>query len=67
MVRKGDYKLIYYPQSDTYLMFDVVSDPAETKDLIDQPEMQEKVVDLKTELTKLMEKMDDPMLAEQEN
>ncbi len=63
MVRRGDYKLIHYPAIDKYLMFDVVNDPHELKDLAEAAEHAERLIELKADLLKIMTSMDDPMLA----
>lgn len=45
-VRVGDYKLIRYPQVDRTQLFDVSSDPNETKNLADDPAQAARVAQL---------------------
>lgn len=61
MVISGDYKLIVYPKIEKVLLFNLAEDPQEMNNLADQPEYSEKVEEMKEELKKLMEEMDDPM------
>ncbi len=62
MIRDGNLKLIHYPASDTYRLFDVVQDPHEMADLAGQPAYADKVAELKVQLGELMAAMDDPMI-----
>lgn len=55
-VRKGDYKLIHRP-TDGYLLFDVVNDKGETKNLAQEmPELLEEMKRLMTDYDVLMDK-----------
>ncbi|MEZ6137615.1 MAG: sulfatase-like hydrolase/transferase [Pirellulaceae bacterium] len=62
MIRQGEYKLIYYPAGEHYLLFNVVDDPQEQINLADHPEYAGVIRELKAELHKLMLAMDDPLL-----
>ncbi|MCA9128522.1 MAG: sulfatase-like hydrolase/transferase [Planctomycetales bacterium] len=65
MIRVGDFKLIHYPGNDAYLLFNVVDDPGELRDLGAEPEFAELLAKLKVQLEVLMKKMDDPLLSKQ--
>ena len=61
MIRKDNFKLVWYPDSETYLMFDLNEDPYEMNNLMDKnkkPIFEE----LKRELYKQQLKLNDPML-----
>lgn len=47
MIRRGRFKLIYYPIGDYTQLFDVANDPRETHDLSDDPSYSEELVSLK--------------------
>jgi arylsulfatase A-like enzyme len=53
MVRKGDFKLIVYPEQNIRLLFDLKNDPDEINNLADKPEYAAKVQELFSELIKL--------------
>jgi arylsulfatase A-like enzyme len=50
MVRKGDYKLIYYPEGNHVHLFNVTDDPEETRNLAHDPE----ATAAKTELLEIL-------------
>ncbi|MDZ8119080.1 sulfatase-like hydrolase/transferase [Pontiella agarivorans] len=62
MVRKGDMKLIWYPNADKYLLFDLSRDALEMNDLSDHPEYAGVMKKLKGELKKQQRFFKDPML-----
>tara|TARA_B100000282_G_C31624939_1_gene441109 strand:- start:329 stop:898 length:570 start_codon:yes stop_codon:yes gene_type:complete len=62
MIRKNDFKLVWYPESETYLLFDLLKDPYETNDLIYEKDKQKIVNELKKELYDQQLKLNDPML-----
>lgn len=66
MIRVGDTKLIYYPASDRYLLFDLAADPDELHDLAQESSQAERLNELKKRLHELMVAMDDPLLADTE-
>ena len=47
MIRKGDYKLIYYACGNRFQLFNVRQDPRECADLYGQPQHDEKVKEMK--------------------
>jgi len=47
MIRKGDYKLIYYPCGNRFQLFNIVSDPWECTDLYGQEQHSEMVSEMK--------------------
>ena len=61
-IRKNDFKLVWYPESETYLLFDLLKDPYETNDLIYEKDKQKIVNELKKELYDQQLKLNDPML-----
>ncbi len=62
MVRQGDYKLIWYPPIDKYLLFDLKHDPWETRDLAREPSMQSRLHALQQTLRQLEKRYHDPLL-----
>lgn len=61
MVRKGDFKLIVYPKTNTLLLFDLKSDPDETRNLAAEPEHAARVRDLLAELIRLQKDTGDTL------
>ncbi len=61
MVRTDNYKLIVYPKARKMLLFDVVSDPLEMKDLSDDSAYQSTKLQLISRLKKQQELMNDPL------
>lgn len=57
MIRKDNFKLIYYPEIDETLLFDLAKDPQEICDLSDK----EKYQPIKAKLLNLLEKADQKM------
>jgi len=62
MVLKDGKKLIYYPKINRYRLYDLQADPGEQIDLIGNPRFSQNVAELKKELRKLQNQMDDPLL-----
>ena len=62
MVCDGEYKLIYYPQIDKTILYNLKKDPLEKKDLAADPQYAEKIAALKAELIKLAKEMSDPLV-----
>jgi arylsulfatase A-like enzyme len=60
-VRKGDWKLIRYPEIHRSQLFDLGSDPHETKDLAGDPAQAERVRELLGLLARLQEENDDAL------
>lgn len=58
-VRQGDWKLIRYPQVNRTQLFDLKQDPAETKDLADDPTLASKVKEMMALLEKQQKEHDD--------
>jgi choline-sulfatase len=60
MIKKGDWKLIFYPRAEKKMrLFNVTDDPHEMKDLIDSPEHASVVKQLKAEFLELQKEMED--------
>ncbi len=53
LVRKDDFKLIYYPKIDKILLFKLKNDPLEMNDLSGLVEYVTKINELKQELIKV--------------
>ena len=62
MVRKGDFKLIYYPKIEKYLLFNLKTDPDEMVDLADKKEYRDKVDELENELRRLQVQVEDELV-----
>lgn len=50
MIRKGDWKLIYYPVGNRFQLFHIGDDPHELFDIAEKPENKEVLIQLKNEL-----------------
>lgn len=61
MVRKGDYKLIYYRRIKKSLLFNLAKDPQEMENLADQPQYAGKVDEMMRVLLNLQSEMGDGM------
>jgi choline-sulfatase len=61
MITRDDWKLIAYPMSGTYRLFNLAKDPQEMNDLADNPDYAMKRNQLSTDLEALMDEMGDPM------
>ncbi len=59
MLRKGDYKLIYYTKIDKALLFNLRKDPHEIDNLADDPQYAARIKDMFESLTKWQEKTGD--------
>ena len=66
MIRKDNWKLIYYPKAEVYRLYDLKNDPQELRDLADAPIQSSRLERLKQELLTLQEEMDDPLLVKTE-
>ena len=62
MVRRGDLKLIVYPKAKTVLLYDLKSDPDETKNLADRPEYAQTIKELLAALERLQQESGDPLV-----
>ena len=60
MIRVGDMKLIWYPQPNVFLLFDLAKDPHEMQNLADNPIHKETLAKLKQRLAELQTEMHDP-------
>lgn len=58
-LRTEQFKLIYFNRIDQWEFFDLKADPHELKNLINEPEHAKRVADLKLELARLREQVDD--------
>ncbi len=61
MVRVGDLKLIWYPEPNVFLLFDLANDPHELRNLADDPAHKETLATLKRRLAALQKEMNDPL------
>lgn len=61
MVRKGDYKLIYYPKIKKTLLFNLKTDPEEMNDLSGDPKYAGKIKELLQAFEKLQKETGDPL------
>ena len=59
MVRIGDMKLIWYPQPNIFLLFDLAKNPHEIRDLSDDPAHTATLTTLKRKLAELQKEMND--------
>jgi len=60
-IRHGDHKLIRFPQVDRTMLFDVVADPHELRDLSDDPASQELRAALAQRLRAAQARCEDPL------
>jgi choline-sulfatase len=58
-IRSDKYKLIVYPKANALRLYDIVTDPLEQNDLIDDPSMKQVAKDLFDRLIALQRKMND--------
>lgn len=61
MVRVGDMKLIWYPEPNVFLLFDLKHDPHEMTNLAADPGHAETLTSLKRRLSDLQKEMNDPL------
>lgn len=61
MVRKGDYKLIYYTKPNKRLLFNLREDPLETKNLAEEPRYASIIEELFDEMRRLMAETGDEL------
>lgn len=62
MIKKGDWKMIFYPRAEKKMrLFNVTDDPQEMKDLIDNPEYAPLIKQLKAEFLELQKEMGDDL------
>lgn len=59
-VRTATHKLIYFPRTDEWNLFDLVRDPNEMRSVYDEPEYRPIRAELKEEFKRLREKFDAP-------
>ncbi len=64
MVRRGRWKLIWYPRADREQLFDLERDPHEMDDLCERPEQQATRTELRGQLKRWLREQGDPLLAE---
>ncbi len=64
MVRKGDFKLIHYPEVPVTLLFNLEQDPYEQVNLADQVDYSDVVDDLKAEMAALQKATGDELVLE---
>jgi len=62
MITKQGFKLLYYPEANVYLLFDLKADPFEMNNLAEHPEYAVKLKEMKAALLELQIEMNDPML-----
>lgn len=62
MIRKGDYKLILYPQVPVTLLFNLKDDPDEVNNLADQPLYAPVIAELKAQLQALQKETGDTLM-----
>ena len=62
MVRKNDIKLLWYPDDNTWLLFDLENDPLEIDNLSNNPKYKELLDSMKKELIRQQKKLSDPLL-----
>lgn len=61
MARAGDFKLIYYPGIGLYQLFNLATDPHESKNLADEPRHASQLATLKQRLRALQQENRDPL------
>jgi len=61
MVRSQDFKLIYYPMIKRTQLFDMKADPLEMHDLSNQPQYQQQIKAMMTQLEDWKKVVDDPL------
>jgi arylsulfatase A-like enzyme len=62
MIRKGDWKLIWYPKIDRRQLFNVASDPLELNDLVEEPAHRERIPELHAELVEWLAEHGDSLV-----
>jgi arylsulfatase A-like enzyme len=62
MIRKDGFKLIFYPEADKTLLFDIENDPWEINDLSDDPDYHNIKSELFLRLLCLQKEMNDGLL-----
>lgn len=62
MIRRGRWKLIWYPQADREQLFDLEQDPHEMADLAERPEQQATRTELRSQLERWLREQGDPLL-----
>ena len=61
LVRVGDLKLIWYPEPNVFLLFDLAKDPHELRNLADDPAHAATLATLKRRLVALQKELNDPL------
>ncbi|MFO7976663.1 MAG: sulfatase-like hydrolase/transferase [Candidatus Hydrogenedentota bacterium] len=62
MVTDDNFKLVWYPKIDKYLLFNLKKDPLEVHDLSGNERYAKRLEQMKTKLRALQEEMNDPLL-----
>jgi arylsulfatase A-like enzyme len=63
MIRKGDWKLIWYPKIDRRQLFNVARDPLELDDLMEKSENRERIAEMQAELVAWLAEHGDALVA----
>lgn len=66
MVTDDNFKLIWYPKIDKYLLFNLQKDPLEVQDLSGNGRYAKRLEDMKAKLHALQKEMNDPLLEKEE-
>jgi arylsulfatase A-like enzyme len=64
MIRRGRWKLIWYPQAEREQLFDLERDPDEMEDLCERPAHQATRTELRSQLKRWLREQGDPLFAE---
>ncbi|NLF69460.1 MAG: sulfatase-like hydrolase/transferase [Candidatus Anammoximicrobium sp.] len=64
MIRRGRWKLVWYPQAEREQLFDLERDPYEIDDLSERPEQQATRAELRSQLKRWLREQGDPLFAE---
>jgi len=62
MICDDEYKLIYYPEIDRTILYNMKDDPLEQRDLSTDPKYSDKINDLKVKLKQLQKEYSDPLV-----
>lgn len=65
MIRKGKWKLIYYPKIERWLLFDLDNDPWELNDLATRDEYKPILISLINEFKMIQRRLNDPLVRKQ--
>jgi len=64
MICDGEYKLIYYPEIDRTILYNMKHDPLEQNDLSTEIKYYDKIKELKVKLKRLQKEYSDPLIVE---